>query len=324
MSKADNMLSILWLLKTGKRMTAKQLAEALEINVRTVYRYIDALCASGVPILSDSGHNGGYSLPESFTEVPLFFDLDEQKPLIHAAMFAREAGYPFGDSLNRAIAKLKMYANEEQLDNINRHVIGFDVIIPPSDASLESLLKELETSVADSRTLFIEYQKAYGTSAQPRRIDPYGLIYWKSRWYVVAFCHLRREIRSFRADRIRSLSRTDSVFQRPPGFSARQFFLGSILPDTDNADQPVSVRIQGKEQAINDLCGHWLFGHALTERCGNEARFRFDEQAIRTYVPYFLLTYGKSIRVLEPSLLQEKLAAVASELLDYYRTFSLH
>lgn len=66
MSKADNMLSILWMLKEQKRVTAKQIADALEIHIRTVYRYIDALCASGVPIIADSGHNGGYSLLHDF------------------------------------------------------------------------------------------------------------------------------------------------------------------------------------------------------------------------------------------------------------------
>jgi predicted DNA-binding transcriptional regulator YafY len=103
MSKAVNMLSILWLLKTGKRMTAKQLAEELEINIRTVYRYIDALCASGVPIISDAGHNGGYSLLNDFTKAPLFFDSDEQKAMIHAASFASEAGYPFSEALDAAV-----------------------------------------------------------------------------------------------------------------------------------------------------------------------------------------------------------------------------
>lgn len=107
MSKADNMLAILSLLRSRKRMTAKQLAEELEIHIRSVYRNIDALCASGVPIVAETGRSGGYRLPDRYAEAPLFFDLDEQKALVHAAAFAREAGYPFGDALGRAVSKLK-------------------------------------------------------------------------------------------------------------------------------------------------------------------------------------------------------------------------
>lgn len=70
MSKADHMLSILWLLRSGRRMTAKQLSNKLEIHIRTVYRYIDSLCASGAPIIADSGPNGGYRILNRFTESP--------------------------------------------------------------------------------------------------------------------------------------------------------------------------------------------------------------------------------------------------------------
>ncbi|WP_413927022.1 helix-turn-helix transcriptional regulator [Clostridioides sp. ZZV15-6383] len=61
MSKIDNIMSILWILNSDKKVTAKQISEKLEINVRTVYRYIDALSASGLPIISDTGHNGLYT-----------------------------------------------------------------------------------------------------------------------------------------------------------------------------------------------------------------------------------------------------------------------
>ncbi len=71
--KNDNMLAILWMLNSGTKITAKQIAERLEINIRTVYRYIDSLCASGVPIVSDAGQNGGYSLLNDFINAPLFF-----------------------------------------------------------------------------------------------------------------------------------------------------------------------------------------------------------------------------------------------------------
>lgn len=320
MSKADNMLSILWLLKRRKRLTAKQLAEELEINIRTVYRYIDALCASGVPIIADSGHNGGYSLLGQFNEAPLFFDVNEQKALIHAAVFAEEAGYPFGEALNRAITKLKKYTNEEQLNQINRHLVGFDVINPPSDASLESFLQELELSVANGLTLSMDYMKGSAPSAQNREIDPYGLVYWKGKWYIVAYCHLRSEIRSFRVDRIYSLSRTDSVFERPADFSARQFFLSTLLPDTESQDNLVSIHIEGKEQAINDLCLHWLLGHVLVKRTATEAHFQLDERSIITYLPYTLLAYGRAIRIVEPAMLKERMVAVSSALLQHYES----
>ncbi|MFE5323722.1 helix-turn-helix transcriptional regulator [Paenibacillus sp. NPDC056579] len=319
MSKADNMLSILWLLKTRKRITAKQLAEELEINIRTVYRYIDALCASGVPIIADSGHNGGYSLLGQFNEAPLFFDINEQKALIHAAVFAEEAGYPFGEALNRAIGKLKKYTNEEQLHQINRHTVGFDVINPPSDGSLETFLQELELSVANGATLLMDYMKANPPSEQ-REIDPYGIVYWKGKWYIVAYCYLRREIRSFRVDRIRSLSRTGAAFERPVDFSARQFFLNTLLPDMDNPETMLSIRVEGYEQAINDLCLHWLLGHVLVERTATTAHFQLDERSIVSYLPYTLLSYGKSIRIIEPAMLKERMVAISSALVQHYES----
>ncbi|SDI43854.1 HTH domain-containing protein [Desulfosporosinus hippei DSM 8344] len=79
MPKNDNMLAILWMLSSSKKITAKQIAEKLELNIRTVYRYIDSLSASGVPIISDSGHNGGYSLINEFHQAPLVFDIEEKK-----------------------------------------------------------------------------------------------------------------------------------------------------------------------------------------------------------------------------------------------------
>lgn len=319
MSKADNMLSILWLLKSGKKMTAKQLAEALEMNIRTVYRYIDALCASGVPIISDAGHNGGYSLLQQFNEAPLFFDLSEQKALVHAAVFAQEAGYPFGSDLTRAISKLKRYTNEEQRQTIDRHSMGFDVIQSPADPALESVLQQLELAVANGQTLTMEYKNRYEHHVKSRQIDPYGLVFWRTNWYVIAFCHLRGEIRSFRANRIESVTRTESTFQRPAHFSARHFFLTTLLPEADNG-RLISVHVKGRQQAIQDLCGHWFLGHALVERSVDQAHFQLDEELVHTQVPHLLLPFGKSLSVVEPVFLKERLAAIAKDLLDYYQS----
>ncbi|WP_440961527.1 helix-turn-helix transcriptional regulator [Paenibacillus nitricinens] len=318
MSKADHMLSILWMLKQRGR-TAGELAEALEISVRSVYRYIDALCISGVPVIADSGPGGGYSLPEHFIEAPLFFDSEEQRALLQASSFARGTGYPYVEALDRALSKLKRYSNAQQLEQMERHENGIETIHSPSP-SLSHLIQELELGAANGYTLQMEYRKGNGETKSSRAIDPYGLVLWKGQWYTVAYCHERHEIRSFRVDRIIELQRTEAMFARPADFSARDFLLKSLLPARNTEEKLVTVVIASDEGVLNDLCSHWLFGHTLVQRMEGQARFQVDETSLLTYAPYFLLPYGTTLRIMEPSSLRERLASIASNLAAHYKT----
>lgn len=319
MPKNDNMLAILWLLNSGGKMTAKQISEKLEINIRTVYRYMDALCTSGVPIISDSGHNGGYSLLNHFIRAPLIFDIEEKKALLHAAVFAKEAGYPLSEALGSATSKLKMYSNQEQESILNRHLEGFEVINQSGDPSIQPILVELEQAVVNEISVEIDYRTSREEQPKNRVIDPYGTVYWNNKWYTIAFCHLRNEIRSFRVDRILQINRTQHLFKRPEAFSARELFMQNLLPDLVGKDGLISLIIGGRSDALDDLCLHWFLGHHLKERTSNQAIFLLEEESIHRYVPYLLLPYGKSIQVIEPQSLKDKLVAVASELMEYYR-----
>lgn len=319
MAKNDNMLAILWMLNSGVKMTAKQISEKLEINIRTVYRHIDALCASGVPIISDPGHNGGYSLLNNFISAPLLFDMEEKKALLHAAVFAKEAGYPSSEALGNATSKLKMYSNQEQESILNHHLAGFEVISRMVDPSIQPILEELEQAVEKGFSVEIDYRTGREEQPKNRVIDPYGMVYWNSKWYTVAFCHLRNEIRSFRAERILLIKRTQIIFKRPEAFSAREFFMKNLLPDLVGKDGLISLIIEGRSEALDELCLHWFLGHHLKERASNQAIFLFEEKSFHIYVPYFLLPYGKSIQIIEPQSLKERLVAIASELMEYYK-----
>ncbi|TKI79003.1 HTH domain-containing protein, partial [Bacillus wiedmannii] len=188
MPKIDNMLAILWMLRSGKKITAKQISEKLEMNIRTVYRYIDTISTSGVPIISEPGHNGGYTLLNNFIEAPLFFDFEEQTSLFHAAVFAEEAGYYGGEALNRAISKLSKYSNQEQEAKINQHLTSLEVISRFSSLSMEHFLKELEQAVTDGYSVKILYYKSSEKQLNYRLVDPYRIIYWNNKWYVIGFC----------------------------------------------------------------------------------------------------------------------------------------
>jgi predicted DNA-binding transcriptional regulator YafY len=282
MAKADNMLAILMLLRSRRgRMTARQLAEELEIHIHTVYRCIDALCASGVPIVAEPGRDGGYSLPEHVKLDPLFFDADEQKALLHAARLVRDSGYPREAALDRAIAKIKRYADAKQRARLEAAERQVEAVRPPADNRLASTLAELEQAASAQVTLELEYAADYDGPRTRRRFDPYGIVHWKDRWYAVGWCHLRGAIRSFRADRILRLRSTGEPFERPEHFSPRQYLTDSLLPE--HAGSPdnsmVEVRIAGSPGALDDLCAHWLFARVLTERTPELAVFRLDEHS---------------------------------------------
>lgn len=319
MSKNDHMLAILWMLNSGQKWTAKQISEKLEIHIRTVYRYMDALCASGVPIISDTGHNGGYSLLHRFIQSPLLFSTDEKKALLHAAQFAKEAGYPLSEALEKATSKLKMYSNPEQESLLSHHVAGFEVINRKGDPAVQSVLQELEYAVANERSVEIIYRNRHEERSANRVIDPYGVVNWNYKWYTIAFCHLRGEIRSFRAERILDITRTPLPFRRPHDFSARGFFMENLLPDAAGKSGLISFIVGGKAEALDDLGMHWFLEPHLQERTATQAVFLLEEELLYTHVPNILLPYGKSIQVIEPPHLKNRLVAVASALMEYYQ-----
>jgi len=319
MSKNDNMLAILWMLNSNKKIAAKQIAEKLEINIRTVYRYIDSLSASGVPIISDSGHNGGYSLINEFHQAPLVFDMEEKKALLYAATDAKDSGYPYSDLLNSAIEKLKLYSTDEQESILNRHIVGFEVAKQHIIPSLKALIEALTVAITNEQSIEIEYRTKSEEKQRSRIIDPYGILYWCNKWYVIGFCHLRGEIRSFRVERIAKMSQTESVFIRPKGFSVKAFFLRSLIPDTNHDTDIISLVIKGRAEALDDLCNHWFMSFYLNERALNQAVFLIDNYILHKYVAPFLLPYGKAIQVVEPESCKEKLYEIALDLMEYYQ-----
>lgn len=133
----------------GRKLTAAQIADSLEISVRTVYRYIDALCVSGVPVIAESGHDGGIRILDSFKETPLFFNSLELKALVDAFKFAQGAGYPYTEELQSALKKVENGLHDEQRHDLSRQTGGLDVIVPARPPSIIRLLRDLEQAAKE-------------------------------------------------------------------------------------------------------------------------------------------------------------------------------
>lgn len=318
MAKWDNMLSMLWMLRSGRKLTAAQIADSLEISVRTVYRYIDALCASGVPVVAESGHDGGIRILESFKETPLFFNSVELKALVDAFKFAQGAGYPYVQELEFALKKVENGLHEEQRHDLSRQTSSLDVVSSARPPSVVPLLRDLEQAANEGRTVRITYRKANAEQVSEREVDPYGLAYNRNDWYAVAFCHRSQEMRTFRVDRIERLEATEARFDKPERFSASDFF-GEQSNQRREADGPLAViRIEGEPDTLNAVCGHWHLRHYLTERTDREARFLLDVPTMNKYLPTYLMSFGTSIHIREPLELKRRIQEKAYGIAKHY------
>lgn len=310
MAKNDNMLAILWLLRSRGRMTAPQLAEALETSVRTIYRYIDALCASGVPVLAEAGQAGGYSLPDHFRSAPLFFEPDELVALFQASTMVRQTGYPGRAALQTALAKVRLNLSPEQEALLERYGPVLGVAARYESGSAEPWGRALERAAAERQTVEMDYLKAGATKPERRRIDPYALGYRYGYWYVVGRCHLRDAIRDFRLDRIRALEPTGLCFTYPADFDIDQH-LAETWVERQVQQGPVTlIRVQGSPEVIADLAGHWYVRHCVLERAPEHLLLQMDEAGL-PHFRYHLLSFGTSLTVLEPDSLRLELAAMA-------------
>ncbi|QQE80062.1 YafY family protein [Alicyclobacillus sp. SO9] len=318
MAKADGMLAIVWMLKSRGRMTAQNLADALEVSVRSVYRYIDSLCASGVPIEAEAGHDGGFHLAPSFNDAPLFFRPEEKIALKHSALFARTAGYPFTKDLEQALHKIELYSTPQQLEDLSQHTRGLAVVNSIDHSAYADTLSKLTLGITACRTVSITYRKIKAQSDTHRNIDPYGMIHWRDRWYLIAFCHLRTEIRIFRVDRIQKYALSSNRFVRPDGFSITDFFAEQQL-QIQTSEQLVRMVLTGETDAIADLSRHWFLKPRMVSRWSKKAVFVVEEQSLHAYIPHILLAFGKSIFIAEPASLRHRIANLAQQLADYYQ-----
>nr|WP_238357649.1 YafY family protein [Cohnella zeiphila] len=306
------------MLRSGRKLTAAQLADSLEISVRTVYRYIDALCASGVPVVAESGHDGGIRILESFKETPLFFNSVELRALADAFKFAQGAGYPYTEELENALKKVENGLHEEQRRDLTRQTSGLDVVSPARSPAVVPLLRDLEEAAKNGRTVRIAYRKANAEQPDEREVDPYGLAYDRGEWYAVAFCRRSQAVRTFRVDRIARLEPTEARFRQPEGFSASVYFRNQSERERE-ADGPMTViRLEGEPDTLSAVCGHWHLRHYLTERTDREARFRLDIPTMNKYLPIYLMSFGTAVRILEPPELKRRVRDMAYGIAKHY------
>jgi len=219
MRRADRLFQIVSLLRGRRSLTAAQLAERLEVSERTIYRDIADLSLSGVPVQGEAGV--GYRLDKGFDLPPLMFDLHEIQALVLGARMVEA----WSDDALRAAAKsaldkIAAVLPAERRGSIEQTALfslGFHV--PDRVREQVGLLRG---AIAQRRRVSIDYAVPDGARSA-RVIRALGLYFWGGSWTVGAWCELRQDYRSFRLDRIESLSLLDDTFELASPVTLEEF-----------------------------------------------------------------------------------------------------
>jgi len=229
-SPSTRLLAVLEILQARREISGSDLAARLEVDVRTVRRYITMLQDMGVPVESSRGRYGAYRLRAGFRLPPLLFTDDEVMAVTVGLLAGRQTGLA-GDpvAVEGALAKIERVLPEDMrvqvravADNL---VLDLPVAVEPA---VHDALATLSRAIHDSSRVWISHRGRDADEAIYREVDPYGLVHRNGQSYLVGYCHLREDVRVFRLDRILEIESRSETFDRPVGFDPLEQLLQTL------------------------------------------------------------------------------------------------
>lgn len=242
MRRADRLFQLVQLLRARRIATGRWLAEELGVSVRTVYRDVADLVASGVPIEGEAGV--GYRLARGYELPPLTFTTSEIEALVLGVRMVEAWADPeLAEAARAALRKVEAVVP----GSLRRALVDTPLFVPrfgtPGD--VEARLSLLRQAIGQRTRVRTDYVRADGTPSE-RTICPVGLYFWGDRWSVAAWCELRQDWRSFRPDRMESLVPLEDSFAHRPEISLPAFI--EALEATEGVPPRVVRELSGRRR----------------------------------------------------------------------------
>lgn len=318
--RASRLLTIMMLLQSRGRMTAEALAEELEISVRTVYRDIDQLSASGVPVYADVGRNGGFALLEGWRTRLTGLTPPEAKALFLAGLPGPAAELGLGDAMADAELKLLAALPADWQDEARRVSSRFHLDprgwFQPTETV--AALRQIADAVWSERQVAVTYES--WTKVTDRVLEPLGLVLKSGLWYMVA--QSEGQPRTYRLENIRALAVTDVTFVRPADFDLAAYWQESTAQfEKDVYIGMAEIRASARGiQRLKELNATYRTAiEASAALPGADGWVRFTLPVEETAWTARLLTrIGAEMEVLSPPELRAAMAKVAKEMAALY------
>lgn len=317
-SPVTRLLTTLDLLQSRPGVTAAQLAERLEVETRSVRRYITMLQDIGIPVEAVRGRYGGYRLRSGFKLPPLMWNEEEALAVTLGLQAVQQSGLSQAvPTVESALAKVERVlppALRERVQAVQETVALDPVTLATrSQAELSRYVMHLSTAAYQKKRIWMRYQ-ARPDAESERVFDCYGLVYHSEQWYAVGYCHLRQDTRVFRLDRIQALEVREEHFTPPANFDCLAYTIQAFaaIPSRWLAEVLLQTSLEQIRQAVPATFA------TLEETPAGILLRAYDDDLQHT--ARFLVSLGCPFRVLQPPELVAELRVLAGHILSMTRS----
>jgi len=222
MSQLPRLISILTILKSKRLITGNEIADKFGVSLRTIYRDIRKLEEAGVLVITEEGK--GYSIMDGYSIAPAPFLQEEVNALITAEkIIAKTKDDTLITNFGNALIKIKS-TFKSNLQTKSELLDAKMLVFSTNKNKIQnSSLSSLQLAMTNFYSVYLEYQKMDGTVSK-REVDPAAIFSFDELWYMIAWCHLRDDYRSFRLDRIIDYKVKNEKFE-DHNFDLRKYFL---------------------------------------------------------------------------------------------------
>ncbi|MFZ0337820.1 MAG: YafY family protein [Terracidiphilus sp.] len=303
-------LTVLEVLQARDHVTGAELAERLEVDLRTVQRYIVRLKDLKIPVESSRGVGGAYRLRPGYRLPPLLLTNEEAFALSLGLHSLRQVGLSaFAPATEGALKKLQRVLPEALRESIR--TVEDVVAIEPGPwvvtTSVECLIRAA-SAIRTGRRIRFDYRSHDGNATR-RHIEPYAVVHTDGRWYLIGHCLTRRALRTFRLDRVSNLASGAGSFRRPAEFDARQHLRAS-MPFVQSEYQ-IDVWI---DLAVGEARQNFAPWRVAVEEENGGTRVRCGRDRLEM-IAAMLLSIGRRIVVYSPQELRKTFRVLARQAL---------
>lgn len=227
LNRTERLFALILLLQNRPNMSSRELAEHFGVSRRTVFRDLRALSESGVPLTYAEG--GGYEILEGYQLPPLMLSAREAATLLIGTEFMKlQPDASLRKDADEVELKITSVLPEEvriYIDTLKERTVldPYWLYSPDNDGDEQGRWYELSEAVAKQRSVIMQYHVQSRNELTKRKVDPLGLVYYTDHWNLIAYDHLRSDVRNFRLDNIREMHVLFERFEQPEGFDLAAF-----------------------------------------------------------------------------------------------------